>query len=92
MGKDIKETCMIEFEVLFWLKITGFLDFVHRLEFQVLENTIFWKLDLCPSSDKQWEARTLLGLLERANLNHWTDWRLARSKGLKRLGVSLPSP
>jgi hypothetical protein len=36
-----------------------------------LENTTFWKLDLfCPQVSG--ERPTLLGLLERANLNHWT--------------------
>jgi hypothetical protein len=30
---------------------------------------MFWKLDLFPSSEG--ETPTLLGPLERANLNHW---------------------
>jgi hypothetical protein len=34
-----------------------------------LENTSFRKLDLCPSSGDGRETPTLLGLLERANLN-----------------------
>jgi hypothetical protein len=36
-----------------------------------------------------WEAPTLLGPLERANLNHWIglDWRLALSKGSSRIGA-----
>jgi hypothetical protein len=41
------------------------LDSVHRSEFQILENTMFRKLDLFPTP-------TLMGPLERANLNHWT--------------------
>jgi hypothetical protein len=36
-----------------------------------LESTKFRKLDLFPSSGKG-ETPTLLGPLERANLNHWT--------------------
>jgi hypothetical protein len=38
-----------------------------------LENTTFRKLDLFPSSGYGWETATLLGPLERANLNHWTQ-------------------
>jgi hypothetical protein len=38
----------------------------------VLENATFWKLDLFPSSGEGKEAHTILGPLERANLNHWT--------------------
>jgi hypothetical protein len=34
------------------------------------KNTLFWKLDMLPSSGEGWETPTLLGLLERANLNH----------------------
>jgi hypothetical protein len=37
----------------------------------VLENTEFRKLDLFPSSGEGREISTLLGLLERDNLNHW---------------------
>jgi hypothetical protein len=33
-------------------------------------NTTFWKLDLFLYSGEGWETPTLLGLLERANLNH----------------------
>jgi hypothetical protein len=33
-------------------RITGFLDFVHHPVFYKLENTMFWKMDLFPSSDK----------------------------------------
>jgi hypothetical protein len=36
-----------------------------------LENTTFRKLDLFPSSGDRKETPTLLGPLERANLNHW---------------------
>jgi hypothetical protein len=36
-----------------------------------LENTMFQKLELFPSSDKGRETPTLLGPLERLNLNHW---------------------
>jgi hypothetical protein len=35
-----------------------------------LENTTFRKLALFPSSGEGRETRTLLGLLERVNLNH----------------------
>jgi hypothetical protein len=34
------------------LRITAFLDFVHRPVFYKLENTMFQKQDLVPSSDK----------------------------------------
>jgi hypothetical protein len=48
-------------------RITGFLDFVHRPEFQITRKTTFRQLDRFLS---QGEGReTLLGLLERANLN-----------------------
>jgi hypothetical protein len=43
------------------LRVTGFLDFVHRLEVQILENTMFQKLDLFPSSGEGRETPTLLG-------------------------------
>jgi hypothetical protein len=33
---------------------------------------MFRKLDLFPSSGERRETPTLLGSLERANLNHWT--------------------
>jgi hypothetical protein len=39
------------------------------------------------SSHEGWETPTLLGPLERANLNHW----LSLSNGLDRVGVSQPS-
>jgi hypothetical protein len=37
----------------------------------IIKNRVFRKPDLFPSSSK-WETSTLLGPLERANLNHWT--------------------
>jgi hypothetical protein len=37
------------------------------------KNTTFRKLDLLPSAGEGWETPTLLGPLERANLNHWTS-------------------
>jgi hypothetical protein len=48
-----------------------FLDFVHCLMFLI--NTMFRKLDLFLSSGKIMGAPTLLGPLETASLNHWTD-------------------
>jgi hypothetical protein len=39
----------------------------------MLENTTFRKLDLFPSSVEGRETPALLGPLERANLNHWTN-------------------
>jgi hypothetical protein len=54
--------------------ITWFMDSA-----QTAENTTFWKWDLFLSSGERRETPTLLGPLERANLNH-------------RAGVSLPSP
>jgi hypothetical protein len=52
-------------------RINGFSDFVHRPDSKELEdkNTTFRKLDLFPSSGKG-DMHTLLGPLERANLNH----------------------
>jgi hypothetical protein len=47
------------------------------------------KLDLFPSSGDYRETPTLLGHLEKANLNHW---RLALPKGPNRVGISFPSP
>jgi hypothetical protein len=40
-------------------RITGFLVFVHRPEFEILENTAFRKLDLFPSSGEERETSTL---------------------------------
>jgi hypothetical protein len=49
------------------------MDFVCRLVFyKIRENKTFRKLDLFPSSCEGWKTPTLLGPLERANLNHWT--------------------
>jgi hypothetical protein len=42
-----------------------------------------------PSSGEERETPTLLGLLEKANLNHWS---ITLSKGPNRVGVSLSSP
>jgi hypothetical protein len=49
---------------------------------------MFWKLGLFLSSDEGRETSTLLGLLERANLQ-WL--RLALCKGPNRTGVFLSS-
>jgi hypothetical protein len=38
----------------------------------ILNNTVFWKLDLFPSSVEEWETSTLLGPLEIANTNDWS--------------------
>jgi hypothetical protein len=53
-------------------RITGLLDFLRRPEFQRLENTTSWKLDLFPPIDEGRETPTLLSLLERADLNQLT--------------------
>jgi hypothetical protein len=47
---------------------------------------MFWKLGPFPFSGGERETPTLLGPLERANLNHWT-----LPKGPSRVGVSIPS-
>jgi hypothetical protein len=47
------------------------LDFVHRPVFQITRNTTFRKLDLFPFSGELRETPTLLGPLERANLNNF---------------------
>jgi hypothetical protein len=54
-------------------RITGFLDFIHRPDFLILENTTFMKLNVFSYSDEKRETPTLLGLLERAEFNHWTN-------------------
>jgi hypothetical protein len=59
-------------------RITGFLQFVNRLELLIIEMTTFRKLNLIPSSDEGRETHILLGPLEKSDLNHWT-WRLALS-------------
>jgi hypothetical protein len=46
-----------------------FFYFIHRPVFYKLENTTFRKLDLFPSSGEGEKTPTLLGPLERANLN-----------------------
>jgi hypothetical protein len=50
----------------------GFLDFVNLPKFSVPENTSFQKLDLFSSLCEGRETPTPLGLLETADLNHWT--------------------
>jgi hypothetical protein len=55
------------------VRINGFVDFVHRPEFQVLENTTFRKLGLFPSAGEERKTSRLLGPLERANL-HPVQW------------------
>jgi hypothetical protein len=57
--------------------------------------SVFQKLYLSPSSDEGKETPTLLGLSERANLNHWTITGWSRSvliKGPNKVDISLPSP
>jgi hypothetical protein len=54
------------------LRINGFLDFVHRLEFEVLERTTFQKLHLFPSSGERIKT-SLMGFLEKPNASHWTS-------------------
>jgi hypothetical protein len=51
-----------------FLFISGFLDFVNCLEFWILENTAFRKLDLFPSSGEGRETPTPLCPLERTDL------------------------
>jgi hypothetical protein len=51
-------------------ELLGFLDFFHRPVFYKIENTMFRKLDLFPSSGDAEKTPTQLGSLERANLNH----------------------
>jgi hypothetical protein len=54
------------------VRITELQDSVHRLEFLILENTTFRKLDLFLSSSEGNQTSTLLGPLERVSPNHWT--------------------
>jgi hypothetical protein len=53
------------------LRITGFMDFVHRPIFRKLENTTFLKLDQFPSSGERGRTPAQLGPIERASLDHW---------------------
>jgi hypothetical protein len=54
-----KMKCAMSFSVI--LRITGFLEFVHRPVFYKLEHTTFRKLYLFPSSGERGETPTLLG-------------------------------
>jgi hypothetical protein len=54
-------------------RIVGFLDFVHRPELEVLENTTFRTLDLLLSSGEGKETSILFGPLERARLPLWSN-------------------
>jgi hypothetical protein len=56
---------------------------------RIPENTTIRKLDPFPSSGEGTETPTLLGPLERANLNHWTKLDIALSKGPNTVSVSL---
>jgi hypothetical protein len=57
------------------------------------QKTRFGKKDLFSSAGEERETLTLLGPLEKVNLNHWIIQllRLALPKEPKRVGVSLPS-
>jgi hypothetical protein len=52
------------------LRITGVLDFVHSPGLRNW-NTTFRKMGLFPLSGEGMKTPTLLGPLERVNLNHW---------------------
>jgi hypothetical protein len=58
------------------VRITGFLDFVHHPIFQKQDNAPFQSFRSRISFHPQvkGETPTLLGLLERANLNHYTTY------------------
>jgi hypothetical protein len=47
------------------------LDFVRRPEFLILGNTMFRTMYLFPSSGEGRETPSVLGPLDRANLNQW---------------------
>jgi hypothetical protein len=55
-------------------QLSGLLDFwaVSTSLKKAKENTSFWNLNLFLFSIEVWEVPSLLGLLERANLSHWT--------------------
>jgi hypothetical protein len=55
------------------LRVTGFLDFVHRLEFSILENTTFRKLDLSPSSGEGSKTPTLYFLKKILKVSNHPD-------------------
>jgi hypothetical protein len=67
------------------IRITGFSDFVCRPEFYKENVSVTGSASILRGGRK---TPTLLGPLERTNLNHW----LALSKGSNSVGVSPPSP
>jgi hypothetical protein len=75
MGSNVTATLLVT-KQYFTLRISVFLDFVHRPVFYKLENTTFRQLDLFPSSGEGLRKTfSLLGLLETTNLNHWKQIR-----------------
>jgi hypothetical protein len=49
----VTKSIMVELNLHFTLRVTGFLDFVHRPEFHILENTTIKILDLFSSSGEE---------------------------------------
>jgi hypothetical protein len=64
----LKITSLVKCKVFQWwrvlLRITEFLEFIHRLELWILENTTFRKLDLLPSSG-EWGHAYSVGSLRK---------------------------
>jgi hypothetical protein len=53
------------------VRINGFVDFVHCPEFQITRKQSILETVFFPPSGEERETTSLLGTLERANLNHW---------------------
>jgi hypothetical protein len=74
IGKPLMENCQIGFFYNFGdcneAGITGFLGFCLSSRILNTRKHNSWKLDLFLFSGEEWEAHTLLGPLQRANLNH----------------------
>jgi hypothetical protein len=63
------------------VRIPGLLDFIHPLEFSMLEN-MFQKLDQFPSSGQERGDSYSVGPLQRANLSHW-PWQIILAQYIK---------
>jgi hypothetical protein len=69
--EKLVEHKQVDFEGCITIRITGFLDYVHRPVLQKIGNITFRKLGLFPSSCEGGKTFTQLGPLGRTNLNHW---------------------
>jgi hypothetical protein len=75
------DSCLMEYEIRclpkvnleYSLELLDFWTLPIARNSKYLENTTLWKLGLFLSSGEGKETPTLIGPLERANLNHWRD-------------------